>query len=267
MPHGSRARREEIVARATTVGLASVDELAIGFGVTASTIRRDLARLTAEGRLARTYGGAISLSSRPEATLRQRAGEAFEAKLAIATWAAGIVRPGESVLLDAGSTVATLAHELRSSSGLRVATASLAVIGELGDLPEVELECLGGRLRPLSQAFLGPLTEATLERLTFDRAFLSADGVTPTGICEAEPTQTRLKELMARQSRHVYVLAHGAKIGHRPYDYWARFESPWTLVTDDSAPRSELDAFERAGVEVVVLDSSVVSVPDARATR
>ncbi|MYS74060.1 DeoR family transcriptional regulator, partial [Streptomyces sp. SID5926] len=75
-PNGSQARREEILRLATTTGLASVEELSQHFGVTASTIRRDLARLTADGRLARTYGGAMALNAHPEASLRQRTTEA-----------------------------------------------------------------------------------------------------------------------------------------------------------------------------------------------
>lgn len=70
---GSR-RRDQIVHLATTTGLASVEELSRTFEVTASTIRRDLARLNAEGRLARTYGGAMALTAHPEANLRQRTG-------------------------------------------------------------------------------------------------------------------------------------------------------------------------------------------------
>src|SRR5881392_1702706 len=94
---GSRARRDRIVDLATTTGLASVEELSQLFEVTPSTIRRDLARLTAEGRLARTYGGAMALSAHPEASLRQRTGEAYEQKHAIARWAASVFVPGENI--------------------------------------------------------------------------------------------------------------------------------------------------------------------------
>jgi DeoR/GlpR family transcriptional regulator of sugar metabolism len=251
---GSRDRREEIVNLATTVGLANVEDLSVRFGVTASTIRRDLGRLTAQGRLARTYGGAMAVVARQEASLRQRAGEAYESKHALARWAAELVRPGESLLLDAGSTMATLAHELRDHKGLRVATASLAVLAELSDATDAEVECLGGRLRPLSQAFVGPLTESALEKMTFDRVFMSADGVSAVdGVCEADLTQTRLKEVMASRSRNVYVLAHAAKIDLRPFHAWARFDTPWTLVTDDAVDRSKLPAFEAAGIDVVVV--------------
>ncbi|MFK4298980.1 DeoR/GlpR family transcriptional regulator of sugar metabolism [Arthrobacter sp. GAS37] len=263
MATNSHMRRDEIVKRATTVGLTGVEELAARFNVTASTIRRDLARLTAEGLLARTYGGAIAPAAHPESALRQRAGEAYDAKLAIARTAAQLIQPGESVLLDAGSTIALLAHELKATSRLHVATTSLSVIAELNDSKGIDLECLGGRLRALSQAFVGPLTEAALERMTFDRAFLGADGVSATdGVCEAELTQTRLKELMARRAERVYVLAHGAKIGHRPFHFWTRLGKPWTLVTDESADPDELRAFEAEGIDVLVAKNPAAAHSD-----
>jgi len=253
---GSRYRREEIVRLATTSGLASVEELAAAFDVTASTIRRDLAQLTAEGRLARTYGGAMALLARSETSLRQRVGEAYEAKRGIARWAAHQVAAGETVLLDAGSTVGALAHELRWTAPLTVVTTGLTSIEALADAEDVHVECLGGTLRHLSQGFVGPLTEAALERMTFDRVFLGADGVTADrGICEAALEQTRLKELMARQAQRVYVLAHAAKLGRSPFHAWAQLPAGWTLVTDRGAGPGAVAPFLAAGVDVVVVDA------------
>ncbi|WP_217170322.1 DeoR/GlpR family DNA-binding transcription regulator [Streptomyces sp. AC512_CC834] len=255
-PNGSQARREEILRLATTTGLASVEELSRHFGVTASTIRRDLARLTADGRLARTYGGAMALNAHPEAPLRQRTGEAYAQKRAIARWAAAQVQPGESLLLDAGSTIGALAHELRTAQDLTVATTGLTVLHELADVENVHVECLGGTLRPLSRAFVGPLTEAALERMTFDRVFLSADGVTADGgICEADLRQTRLKELMARRATHVYVLAHAAKLGRAPFHAWTTLSPGWTLVTDSEATGTDVAAFRERGTHVVLADA------------
>jgi DeoR/GlpR family transcriptional regulator of sugar metabolism len=252
---GSQHRREEIVQLATTSGLASVDELATRFEVTASTIRRDLALLTADGRLARTYGGAMALVAHPESSLRQRIGEAYTAKQAIARWAASQVQAGETVLLDAGSTVGALAYELRRTRPLTVATTGLTTLEVLADVADVHVECLGGTLRHLSQGFVGPLTEAALERFSFDRAFLGADGVTADGgICEAGLEQTRLKELMARRADKVYVLAHAAKLGRRPFHAWAQLPGGWTLVTDNSVAPGAVAPFAAAGIEVVVVD-------------
>lgn len=261
---GSTDRRDRIVQLATTTGLASVEELSQLFGVTPSTIRRDLARLHGDGRLARTYGGAIALTAHPEASLRQRTGEAFEAKQAIARWAAAQVRPGETLLLDAGSTVGALAHELRAAKGLTVATTGLTALQELSDVETVHVECLGGTLRPLSQGFVGPLTEAALERMTYDRVFLGADGVSPEhGICEADLRQTRLKELMARRSEAVYVLAHAAKLGRRPFHAWATLPAGWTLVTDDGADPDLVRELRDRDVTVVLAepDPSLLGAP------
>ncbi|GAA2605593.1 hypothetical protein GCM10010411_44710 [Actinomadura fulvescens] len=74
-----------------------------------------------------------------------------------------------------------LAHELRSASALTVATTGLTTLNELADVDAVRVECLGGSLRHLSHGLVGPLAEAALEKLTFDRAFLGADGVSPDG--------------------------------------------------------------------------------------
>ena len=253
----ARERRDLIVEQTLSSGLSSVDELSSRFEVTPSTIRRDLARLTANGRLARTYGGVIA-GSTGEPSLRQRLGEAHEAKTAIARTAADAVSDGDVLLLDAGSTVGALAHELgrRDPSGLTVATVSLTVLDELSE-SDVTVECLGGRLRRLSQGFYGPLAEAALERISADAVFLGTDGVSCDGeICEADLAQTRLKELMARRADRVHVLAHGTKIGSRPYHACLRLPTPWTLITDSTAPSAHLERLERLGVTIMVAGSS-----------
>lgn len=253
----SEQRRDEISRLAISHGLASVEDLSLRMGVTASTIRRDLAVLTAEGKLARTYGGALSLEPHPESSLRQRLGEAHDAKRSIATWAASQVAPGETVALDGGSTAAALAERLKSFERLTVATNGLTSLEVLADAEQLEVVSLGGRLRHPSQSFVGPVTEAALDRMTFDRAFMGADGVrADRGICEKDLEQTRLKELMMSRADRVYVLAHGAKLGHAPFHAWALMPPRWTLVTDSSADPEQLRAFQEAGVDTVVLPVS-----------
>ncbi|MEU9202869.1 DeoR/GlpR family DNA-binding transcription regulator [Streptomyces sp. NPDC048332] len=250
----ARARRESIVELAQDAGPTGVDELSVRFAVSPSTIRRDLARLTADGRLARTYGGAMALTASAETSLQRRTAEAAEAKRAIAALAVTLIPPGSTVLFDAGSTVAALARTLRAvADGVTVATPSLSAVYELGGAEGVHLTCLGGHYRPLSHAFVGPLAEAALERMTFDAVFLGTDGVSPAhGICEADAEQIRLKELMARRSHRVYVLAHAAKLGAAPFHAWAPWQPGWTLVTDTSADPSLLDALRARDVEVLL---------------
>ena len=104
MARKSDIRRETLIGLAEASGLTSVEELSVRLGVTASTIRRDLARLQDGGRLARTYGGAMAIVAHHETSLPQRAREATGAKRAIARWAARQIVSGETVLLDSGTT-------------------------------------------------------------------------------------------------------------------------------------------------------------------
>ena len=194
----AKARREEIYRLALTIGLASVEELSARFEVTASTIRRDLALLSGQGRLAprtaapwrwvRTPGGVAAAAHRPG--VRAEAGNHP---------LAGIRGPArENILLDAGSTEGALAHKLHGFEKLSGTSPRINTLQELADSEGVEVDCLGGWLRTASQIFVGPLAEAALGRRNFDRVFLGADAVTAEeGTCEADHAQTRLKELMA----------------------------------------------------------------------
>lgn len=256
-PSNARDRRDKIVDLTLSTGISSVEDLATEFGVTSSTIRRDLARLTNTGKLTRTYGGAIA-GPVGETSLRHRLGEAHKAKAAIARSAAETISAGEMLLMDAGSTVGTLARELsrRDIPSLTVATVSLTVLDELAE-SEITVDCLGGRMRKLSQGFYGPLAEAALERIRVDAVFLGTDGVSTDGeICEADLSQTRLKEVMVRRAERIYVLAHGAKIGTSPYHACLRLPTPWTLITDDSAPQQHLTQLEQFGVTVIIAGRS-----------
>ena len=247
-------RREEIVRKARSNGLASVEELAEAFGVTQSTIRRDLSMLDKSNQLARTYGGVIAVRSpHYEASLQERASECHGAKDAIGRWAAGQVEPGQTVLLDAGTTTARVAAHLLGMSPLTVVTSGLTPFFELADDSGIDRILLGGEYREVSQSFVGPLTEAALDRWSFDRVFLGADAVTAErGICEASPVQTRLKEMMARAGDRVYVLAHSAKLGATPFNAWVQLPGRWTLVTDAGATSEQLAPFHRRGIETVV---------------
>jgi DeoR/GlpR family transcriptional regulator of sugar metabolism len=252
----STGRRAQILALLLSAGGVSVEELADRLEVTASTIRRDLARLTVAGSVTRTLGGAvIGVSSSAETPLYNRAQEARVQKDEIGRWAANQIRDGETVVLDAGTTVGRVAHHLRGRSGLTVVTNGLTSLLELADTDDIDVIVLGGALRHISQGLVGPVTDMNLSRLSAHRVFLGADGLTADrGICEADFVQTRTKEIMASCGGQVYVLVDSSKLGKTPFNAWAPLERPWTLVTDSGADPEQLEPFQRKGnVEVVVV--------------
>jgi DeoR/GlpR family transcriptional regulator of sugar metabolism len=263
----SAERRQHIAGLLAAHGTVSVDQLAEQLGVTPSTIRRDLTRLTGEGRVTRTYGGAVvAAAGSPEPPLHRRAREARAQKDAIGSWAAAQVSDGETIMLDAGTTVGRAAHHLRGRAGITVITNGLTSIVELADADDIEVIVLGGSLRHISHGLVGPVTDMNLARFSADKAFLGADGLTAErGICEASPVQTRTKELMAAHSTQIYVLADSSKIGCAPFMAWAPIERPWTLVTDSLATDEQLAPFRaRPGIAVVVVSASPRSLPALR---
>lgn len=237
-------RRQSILDLIAT-GEEDVEVLARRLDVSASTIRRDLAVMSDQGMVTRTYGGAVLARAQPEEALSTRETLNRAAKDAIARAAAALIDDGDTVLLDAGSTVGALGRGLPGRR-LRVVTSNLALVPALANAPGLELMVLAGTVRPISMGVVGPLAEQVLRRLSADKVFLGADGVVAgRGLCEATPEQIALKELMAAQAAEVFVLADASKLGRATQNFWAPLPGRWTLITDSSATEAQLEPFSR----------------------
>jgi DeoR/GlpR family transcriptional regulator of sugar metabolism len=237
------ARRDAIAALLHANPL-SVEELATRFRVSPSTVRRDLALLSSSHPIVRTYGGAVNLAPFHEMSLAERAPIAAGEKQAIARLAASLVVPGQRVILDGGTTVGALARQLAALGELTVLTNSLTAVRALEHDARVELVLLGGTLRRVSSATIGPLAEAALEDATADAAFLGADSLDAgRGLLERDQQQASLKRAMLRAVREPYVLVDSSKLGLDGAGWWARLDPPWHLVTDDGATEAQLQPF------------------------
>lgn len=243
-----RTRRDRILD-AIAAGDADVDGLAARFGVSPSTIRRDLQHLSSQRAIARTYGGAMLAPPAPEQSLRAREAQNSAAKSAIAAAALARVAEGETLILDGGSTVEALGLLLRGRRQ-RVITSNLPLIPVLADQPGIELVVLGGTVRPISMGTTGPLAEQALRQMTADKVFMSADGVVAgRGLCEATLEQVALKALMTQQAQDVFILADASKLGRASQPCWVPLRPGWTLVTD--AAEALTAPFAEQGLRVV----------------
>ena len=254
MSQNSR-RRQEALVNAVLNGTRDTETLSEQLGVSVITIRRDLSQLAAQGRLVRTFGGAAPAGGpEPELNPTQRKFLHKARKEAIAKAAAQQVQPGETILLDGGTTTAVIAQHLRGRKDLRVITNSLQVWATLANESGIDLIILGGHVRSLSWATSGPFGELALRRLSADRVFLGADGIVAgRGLCEASSEQIQLKELMMAQASEINVVVDSSKLGRAAQQAWAPLDRPWTLITDSEATQSQLAPFlELSDVEVIV---------------
>ncbi|SFL92474.1 transcriptional regulator, DeoR family [Bradyrhizobium sp. NFR13] len=237
---------------ALNAGEIDVDDLARRFGVSGSTVRRDLQHLSKNNAVRRTYGGAILTGHVAETTLDQRFAVQGKEKQAIARAAIDLIEDGDTLILDAGSTVAAFG-KLLLQRRLRIITNNIALLPFLAKAPGIELVVLGGALRSTSMSTMGPLACEGLRRMTADRAIMSADGVVSTrGLCEADLDQVALKSLMMQQAKDVIVLADAGKLGRAEQDAWAPLPPRWTLVTGAGASAEQRRLMESAGAHIVV---------------
>lgn len=248
VPRSATRRRRDRVLEAIRSGGWNIDELAARFEVSTSTVRRDLAVLAREGRVMRTYGGAVEHGRGQEPSLRAKERKHWAEKDAIARAAAEMVGRGDVVLLDAGTTVGRLAWHLRQRDDITVVTNGLSALLALHDAPRVEVILLGGRLRRPNEAFLGTELDQALRRYRPDLAFLGADGLrVDRGVNCPSPEQAATKTLMAETSRTTWVLADHWKLDAEPYPYWAPLAGTIGLVTDDGCPEEIVSRFGAGG--------------------
>lgn len=246
-------RRTRILALLEGEGEQAVDTLADRFGVSGMTIRRDLQELTDAGKVIRTHGGAAPASRVSfEFHFLERARRHAQRKHAIAEVAASLIEPGQSVILDSGTTTLAIARLLRTMPGLTVVTTSLPIASELFGVEGLDLILLGGQLRKDSPDLVGAITHQNLELLQADVAFIGADAVDGEGrLYNASPEVGRMLAAMAKAAASVYAVADSSKIGRHRLLRFADAGAWQGLITDDELDAKSRKKLERAGVRVI----------------
>lgn len=251
MRRGTQERHDTLLALLAR-GTAAVERLATEVGVSPSTVRRDLARLEQEGRVARTYGGALVRERFHERSFTESEQLQQAAKSHIAETAVELVPDRAAVFLDAGTTCLALARLLAHRGPRTVVTRGLEAALLLAQAPGIDVVLLGGHVRPLSHGLVGPLTALSLDRMSFDVAVLGADAVDPErGLGEPTDEETSVKERAASRASRVLLLADASKLGTAALTAWLPVHPSWTLVTDAGADPQRVSAFADRGLRVL----------------
>jgi DeoR family fructose operon transcriptional repressor len=239
-----RQQRHQQILQMLRSADCGIDRLAEILNVSLATVRRDLAELAGEGKITRTYGGAILPPAHLELSLHKRATIAKPEKEAIAQLAASFVKDGDTLILDAGTTTGALARHLPRFRDLRVITNGFNVVSTIAEAENIEVILLGGTLRHISFGVVGPFAELILQRITAKKVFVSADGVVADrGLCEATIEQAALKGLMLKQGDELFILADSTKLGNSYSSFWTPLPERWTLITDSGASEAQLSQF------------------------
>lgn len=248
-----RERRQRILALLEEQGAVRVAALAHQFGVAEETIRRDLERLGAAGRVLRTHGGALSIrSDRQDQPIDVRITAHAAEKRQIALRAAELVEEGDVVALDASSTALELARVMPDIP-LTVVTNGLDAARALAGRRHVRVTLTGGELEEASMCLLGPVAEATLRGFAVHKAMLSCKAIDPArGLSEANVVHASFKRQMVELSERCCLLADHSKFGVRSVAFFGMLTDMDTLITDAGTDPDFLRPLPGAGVETLV---------------
>ncbi len=262
-PHSDKAessllideRRRMIRELVQTQGRVTVEELAERFGISVVTIRSDLNALASTGALLRTHGGALAQRDTEEVPISVKQKQHHDQKVRIATEAVRLIRDGETILLDSGTTTEEIAKQIRGLrlQSLNVITNALNIAVLLAPVPHINLIMPGGLLRPNSFSLSGPQAVTALQGLYADRLFLGVDSLDPEiGLMTPHLLEAQLNAQMMKISRQVVAVADASKLMKRNLSVIAGIEQLDLLITDRDADPAIVDELRRRGVDVVL---------------
>lgn len=265
VPNSSEARAPMILQRRGQIaelvrqfGAARVVDLAERFKVSEVTIRNDLVQLEKQGQLVRDRGGALPLDHARELTsllaVEQRSHLQIAEKQRIARAAALLVSPGDTILMDAGTTVVEMAPHLAGIERLTVVTNALNVVLEVAAKTDARIILLGGNFNREASSTLGSLAEQTLGELLVQKAFLGTQAFDlEHGFTDTTMEIAQIKRAMLRAARRTILLTDSGKLGHRGFIKVAPLTAVQTVITDTGLPAEIRAEVERLGVEVVLV--------------
>lgn len=255
-------RQDRIVAIVDGApGLVRTASLAAALGTSEVTVRQDLAVLDREARVRRVHGGAVrpgvGSSERP---FEETAVEHQAAKAAIGRAAAALVRSGECVVLDVGTTPAAVAEALVVREDLvdvTVVTNSLTTALALERaVPRFTVVVTGGTLRPLQHSLVAPFNGTVLPMIAADVVFLGGTGVdVEHGLTNVNLPETEAKRMLAATARRTVVVVDGSKFGRAHIGVVRGLDDIDVIVTAE-APSELVVHVRAAGVQVVVADDT-----------
>lgn len=244
-------RHREILNRLQASGGVRVASLASELTVTQETIRRDLERLDAEGKLIRTHGGAMVVETdRRELPLDVRETINLDKKRAVARRAVQEITAGDVVGLDASSTARELAR-LIPDIPVTVVTNALPVASALIDKPAVRVIMTGGILDRPSMSLVGPLAEQALDRFHVQKLFLSCRGLDMTrGLSVTADEHAGIKRRMIDLAERAYLLIDSSKLGVRSVEFFSPVDEMDMVIVDDNVDQTLVAEMRARGVQV-----------------
>jgi len=235
-----------IRAKLLEKGEVSIEDMVKMFDVSVMTVHRDLDILEKAGEVLKTHGGATAAKRLTfEFSFRDQVLNQQKQKEIIAQKAVEIIKPGDVIMLDTGTTTLEVARKLKNKEGITVITTSLAIVSELQFVDKIDVILLGGYLRSGSPDIHGPLTEDNIERFRTNIAFIGADGIDLNGNTFTDDLRiATLSRRMAKNADKVVVISDSTKIGRKSMCKVLSPDEYNLIITDAGVSKDTLKQFK-----------------------
>lgn len=244
-------RKKLILARLARDGQIVAKDLAEEWSVSEDTIRRDLRELAGAGRLQRVHGGALP-SSLADGDLNVRQTVSVREKAALGRAGAAMIRPGQVVILDGGTTALQVARHLAPDLRATVVTHSPNVAVELATQPHIDIVMLGGRLFRHSMVNVGAALIDAASKVRADLYFMGVTGVHPkAGLSTGDAEEASVKRALHERAAETIVLASSEKLMAASAFVVAPLSEIASVVVPASTAGRTMSAIKAAGVRVV----------------
>ncbi len=252
-----RERQYKIVELLIKNKSLTVKELCDELESSEATIRRDLTILESEGKLERTHGGAMLASFTiidKEETYNQKENLFVTEKQRIAKKAFSMLKDGETIIIDAGTTALELASLIGESNlRLNVITNSTTITKTISENVNVELFIIGGRVRLNTLATVGALAIDTINAFNVSKTFLGVNGITfEGGLTTPDFEEAQVKKAMLTVAKERIVLADHSKFNKVTACRIAPLSMVDYIITDNSVSENVLDEFSEDNINIII---------------
>jgi len=244
----SKERHTALLEYMTEHGKTEVSTLAEYLHTSKVTIRKDLDTLSGRGIIKRERGYAVL---KDPGDINYRMAFHYDNKQKIAQSAASLVKDGETLIIESGSTCALFAEELaKTKQNITIITNSVYLADYVADYSNIQIILLGGTLQPKGRSLVGPLTKQAFH---VDKIFTGTDGFSKEfGFTGEDLTRTDTVREMTNSADHTYILADSAKFRQSGAVAYLRFQDVYQLITDAGISEEEKSFLSEKGIQILV---------------
>jgi DeoR family transcriptional regulator of aga operon len=248
-------RHQYILSKLKKEGKVNVLELCDHLNVSSVTIRKDLKLLEDKKLLFRTHGGGtLTNPYTVDRHVNEKEKIQSSEKMDIGLFGASLVEPNDCIIIASGTTVLSLARNIKAKGSLTVITAALNVATELNLQPEIEVLILGGILRKSSSSATGNYAEKILEDFSCSKLFLGVDGIDiEFGLTTTNVMEAQLNRKMIAAAQKTIVLADSSKFGKRGFGRICGLEDVEQIITDKGISEHMVKTLKGMGIEVSIV--------------